>query len=125
MANWVVKDEALIERVAGLLSVAPVHSKKMFGTTAWFLDSNNTMFAGAWGEGIMVRVGGKRTIRLINSGEAEPFDPMDGKPMREYVLLSSERIAEDDVLLTWLEEASEFAGSLPPKKKRTSKKKSG
>jgi hypothetical protein len=121
MADWAQKDDALIERVDGLLAAAPVRRKNMFGSSAWFLESNDMMFAGAWGEAIMVRVGAERTSSLIDAGEAEPFDPMGGKPMREYVLLNSERIAEDDVLLNWLDVASDFAGALPPKQKKPRK----
>ncbi len=123
MADWAKKDEGLIERIDGLLSIAPVRRKNMFGTAAWFLESNDMMFAGAWGEGVMVRIGEQRTSRLIESGEAEPFDPMGGKPMREYVYLNGEQIAEDGELLEWLDEASEFAGSLPPKKQKPRKRK--
>ena len=121
MANWPKKDEALIERVDGLFSIAPVRRKNMFGTAAWFLESNDMMFIGAWGEGIMVRVGEGRTLDLIESGDAEPFDPMGGRPMREYVFIGGHRIAEDDELLNWLNGASEFAETLPPKKKRSKK----
>ena len=123
MANWPKKDEALIERVDALLSIAPVRRKNMFGTAAWFLETNDMIFAGAWGEGVMVRIGEQRTSSLIESGEAEPFDPMEGKPMREYVYLNGEQIAEDGELLEWLDEASEFAASLPPKKQKSRKKK--
>ncbi len=123
MADWPKKDEALIERIDGLLSIAPVRRKNMFGTSAWFLESNDMMFAGAWGEGIMVRIGEEQTKLLIDSGEADAFDPMGGKPMREYVLLDGERIAEDDDLLNWLDQASEFASTLPPKKAKPRKKK--
>ena len=115
MANWVKKDDALIERVDGLLSTAPVRRKNMFGSAAWFLEANDLMFAGAWGEGIMIRVGEKVASYLIEIGEAEQFDPMGGRPMREYVFLDGERIAEDDILTGWLEQASEFAETLPPK----------
>jgi len=122
MADWAKKDEALIERVLGLLSVAPVRSKSMFVTTAWFLESNDLMFTGAWGDGIMVRVGAKRTAELIESGDADSFDTLgNNKAMKEYVLLNSDRIAEDEDLLNWLDEASEFAGSLPPKKPKRPK----
>ncbi len=121
MAEWAKKDEALIERVDGLLSTAPVQRKNMFGTTAWFLESNDMMFVGAWGDGIMVRVGAERTLSLIEAGDAESFDPMGGRPMREYVLLNADRIAEDDDLLRWLDEASDFAGMLPPKKLKKKK----
>ncbi|HIF71396.1 MAG TPA: RNA methyltransferase [Dehalococcoidia bacterium] len=125
MVDWPKKDEALIEHIDGLLAAAPVHRKNMFGTSAWFLESNDMMFIGAWGEGIMVRISEERTTGLIESGEAEPFDPMGGKPMREYVLLNGERIAEDEDLLDWLDQASEFAGTLPPKqpKQKKSRKK--
>ena len=118
MANWTKKDEALIERVVGLLSTAPVRRKNIFGTAAWFLESNDMMFIGAWGSGIMVRIGEERTSDLIESGGAEQFDPMGGRPMREYVFIYTHLIAEDDELLVWLNEASDFAGTLPPKKKR-------
>ena len=122
MADWAKKDEALIERVLGLLSVAPVRSKSMFVTTAWFLESNDLMFTGAWGDGIMVRVGAKRTAELIESGDADSFDTLgNNKAMKGYVLLNSDRIAEDEDLLNWLNEASEFAGSLPPKKPKRPK----
>jgi TfoX/Sxy family transcriptional regulator of competence genes len=123
MADWGKNDEALIERVSGLLSVAPVRSKSMFGTTAWFLEFNDLMFAGAGGDGMTVRVGVERTAELIESGDADPFDPLDNhKAMKEYVLLNSDRIAEDEDLLNWLDEASEFAGSLPPKKPKRPKR---
>lgn len=123
MSDWAKKDDALIERVSGLLSVAPVRSKSMFGTTAWFLESNDLMFAGAWGDGMMVRVGAERTAELIECGDAESFDPLgNNKAMKEYVLLNSDRIAEDEDLLNWLDEASEFAGSLPPKKPKRPKR---
>ena len=123
MAEWAKKDEALIERVDGLLATAPVRRKNMFGTAAWFLESNDMMFAGAWGEGIMVRVGEERTSDLIESGDAEPFDPMQGRPMREYVFIDGHRIAEDAELLNWLDEASGFAETLPPKQKKRNLKK--
>jgi len=122
MADWAKKDEALIERVLGLLSVAPVRSKSMFGNTAWFLESNDLMFTGAWGDGIMVRVAAKRTAELIESGDADSFDTLgNNKAMKEYVLLNSDRIAEDEDLLNWFNEASEFAGSLPTKKPKRPK----
>ncbi len=123
MAEWAKKDEALIERVDGLLAAAPVRRKRLFGINAWFLEWNDTMFVCTQGEGIMVRVGAERTANLIESGEAEAFDPMGGSPLREYVFLNGDRIAEDGVLLDWLEQASVFAADLPPKKKNAKAKK--
>jgi TfoX/Sxy family transcriptional regulator of competence genes len=123
MADWAKRDDALIERIDEILSTAPVRRKNMFGTAAWFLDSNDTMFAGAWGDGIMVRVGKQRTTSLIEAGDAEPFDPIGGRPMHEIVYLNGEIIAEDEDLLEWLDQASEYVGALPPKQRKPRKKK--
>ena len=57
MAGWPQKNESLIERIDNLLSAEPVLRKNFFGTVAWFLESNDLIFAGAWGEGVMLRLG--------------------------------------------------------------------
>ena len=121
--KWPHMDKDLEERIDGLVSVLPVRRKKMFGTSAWFLESNDQMIAGVWGDGIMVRVGETDTGTLIESGTAEMFDPMGGRPMREYVYLDAGKIAEDADLVEWVERAAGFTSSMPAKKKKSRKKK--
>ena len=121
--KWPVMDKDLEERIDQLSAALPVSRKKMFGTSSWFLDSNSQMMAGVWGDGVMVRVGQDDAGALIESGDAEPFDPMGGRPMREYVFLNADRIAEDADLIDWLERAAAFASSLAPKKKKKRSKK--
>ena len=118
MVGGAKKDEALIGRIDALLSAAPVKRKNFFGNTAWFLDSNDLMFAGAWGDGVFVRVGEKQAAMLIEAGNAEPFDPSGHRPKREYVYLGAQWITEDETLLCWLEKASEFVSALQPKARR-------
>ena len=90
----------------------------MFGTAAWFADSNRQMFAGVWGDRVNVRVG-KDTVReLIYAGGADPFEPMPGRPMKEYVLLTAASVSDDACLQSWVERGLEFAESLPAKRKR-------
>ena len=84
---WPKKDESLIERIDGLLANAPVRRKNFFGTVAWFLESNDLIFAGAWGEGVMLRLGEERALGLIETGKADPHDPTGHRPKREYVFL--------------------------------------
>ena len=118
---WPQKDEKLIERIGDLLSAAPVRRKNFFGTVAWFLESNDLIFAGAWGEGVMLRLGEDRSRALIESGQAEPHDPTGHRPKREYVFLDESRIENDEVLLDWLDQAREFVGVLPPARKKPRK----
>ena len=117
--NWPEMDRDLEERIDGLAAALPVRRKKMFGTSSWFMDSNDQMMAGVWGDGVMVRVGEDEAGGLVESGKAEVFDPMGGRPMREYVFLNADRIAEDSDLIEWLERAAGFTAGLAPKKKRS------
>ena len=122
--RWPDMDKGLEERIDGLVGAMPMRRKKMFGTSSWFLESNDQMLAGVWGDGVMVRVGEAEAGTLIESGEAEQFDPMGGRPMREYVYLDAEKISEDADLVEWIERAAGFTSTMPVKKKRAKKKKS-
>ena len=117
MSNFLKPDPVMLERVEALLQSRPVSSRKMFGTTAWFLMSNTQMFASVWGDGITVRVGADAATQLVEDGEAERFDPMGGRPMREYVQIDPDALAEDDELTAWLDRAEAFASTLAPRKR--------
>lgn len=121
--KWPEMDKELEERIDGLAAALPVRRKKMFGTSSWFMDSNDQMMAGVWGDGVMVRVGEKEAKSLIESGIVEAFDPMGGRPMREYIYLDAEKITEDSDLTEWLERGAGFASTLAVKKKKSSAKK--
>ena len=112
------KDPALVERIGDATASMPVTKRKMFGTESWFVASNAQMFAGVWGDALMVRLGEDGVGAEIASGRAVPFDPMGGRPMREYALVLSEGLVEDSDLAGWLQRALEFASALPQKKKR-------
>lgn len=120
--KWPKMDKDLEERIDGLVGAMPLRRKKMFGTSAWFLESNDLMLGGVWGDGVMVRVGESEAGTLVKGGDAEQFDPMGGRPMREYVFLDSEKIAEDNDLIEWFERAAGFTSTLPARKKKAKKK---
>ena len=102
----------------GLLGPLPASKRLMFGTAAWFADSNKQMFAGVWGDRVNVRVGKDAVNELVDTGEADPFEPMPGRPMKEYVLLAAASASDDTSLQSWIERGLEFAETLPPKRKR-------
>ena len=119
--KWPSMDRYLEERIDVLVGTLPLRRKKMFGTSAWFLESNDLMLGGVWGDGVMVRVGESEAGSLVENGDAEQFDPMGGRPMREYVYLDSEKIAEDNDLIEWFERAAGFTSTLPARKKKAKK----
>ena len=57
----------------------------------------------------------ERTEFLALDGAAR-FEPMPGRPMREYVTVPQRMLASPDELAAWLEKSYAYAKSLPPKK---------
>ena len=117
MSDFRQPDPVMLERVEASLSSRPVSSRKMFGTTAWFLEANRQMFASVWGDGVCVRVGAEEANNLVERGEASRFDPLGGRPMREYVVVEAEELAEDNELNAWLERGEAFAATLALRKR--------
>jgi hypothetical protein len=110
-------DADLMSRVERALAAVPARPRKMFGTTSWFLDANDQMFTGLWGDALTARVGVEGAERLIGAGKADAFEPMAGRPMREYVLVSGAQLSRDRDVRTWVDRAARFAAALPAKKK--------
>jgi TfoX/Sxy family transcriptional regulator of competence genes len=107
-------DEHLGDRVRALLGARPdVHERRMFGGLGFMVAGN--MCCGVSGDELMVRVDPEAGATLLEAGEgARPFD-MTGRPMRGWLLVAAEAIAEDDDLERWVRRGEAFAGSLPPK----------
>lgn len=125
MEKWRKPDEELVglldETVAGIEFDQPVDFRPMFGCPAYFTGGN--LFAGVWQETVMLRLDeGDRA--QVTAGGGRPFEPMPGRPMREYVALPAAMVADRDATRTWVRKAAAYAASLPPKEKKPRKKKS-
>jgi hypothetical protein len=106
-------DEALAERVREQLAAEPAISEKaMFGGLAFLLDGN--MAVGLSGDELMVRVGPDASDDPLARPHTRPFD-MTGRPMKGWILVAPEGVAEDDDLTAWVARGVDFARSLPPK----------
>jgi TfoX/Sxy family transcriptional regulator of competence genes len=90
--------------------------KQMFGYPCAF--ENGHLFTGLFADGLFVRLGEPERTHLLESKDAAPFEPMKGRPMREYVLLSPSMLEDEDAVESWMRRALEYAQSLPPKAKR-------
>ncbi len=91
--------------------------KKMFGHETFFL--NGYMFAGANVNGIYVHIGeDAKNDALSKESGVGPFEPMEGMVMKEYLLLGKNIYSDGVQLKKWLERASTYLLSLPPKKKK-------
>ena len=107
---------ATFERVAGGLS--GVELRKMFGYPAAFVAGN--MFTGLHEDRMILRLGEEDRTVLLREQGARIFEPMPGRPMREYVVVPEALLRSAPKLLGWLRSAEAYARTLPPK---SSKKK--
>ncbi|MBZ0299144.1 MAG: DUF1801 domain-containing protein [Anaerolineae bacterium] len=61
---------------------------KMFGMPCYKV--NGKLAVGLFENGIVLKVGESKTNELIQSGSAEPFEPMAGRRWKEWVLLTGD-----------------------------------
>ena len=106
-------DEELAQRVRRLLApVDNIHERKMFGGLAFMVNGN--MCCGIEGENLVVRTAPDAYDDALARPHARVFD-MTGRPMRGFVYVEREGLAEEGTLSDWVNTGVAFAASLPPK----------
>lgn len=99
---------------AALAHLTSVERRTMFGYPAAF--ANGQMFGCVFQDRIMVRLGPEDREKALMLPDAKLFEPMAGRPMREYVDLPAAERASAPALARWLARGQEYAKSLPPKR---------
>lgn len=106
-------NEALAARLRKLLDgEGPISERKMFGGLAFMLAG--TMVCGVMGDEMMARVGPERYDTALATPGARPMD-FTGRPMKGMVTITGVVLATDEGLRGWLDQALDYARSLPAK----------
>ena len=106
-------DEALAERIRPLLAGRQdAVELKMFGGLGFTLRGH--MCVGVWKDSLIARLGVEQYEDALEQPFVGEFD-ITGRPMRGWVLIAPEGIADDATLSAWIERAVAFVGALPPK----------
>ena len=106
-------DTELAERVRAIIGVRQgLTERKMFGGIAWMLHGN--MACGVLGDEVIVRLGVEDSARALAEPDTRPFD-MTGRPMRGFVVVGGQSIAQGGQLTGWVDAGADYASSLPPK----------
>jgi len=112
--EWKKSSPELCEAFAAALPEDPqVERRSMFGYPCAFV--NGQMFTGLHQEHLIVRLDDRGRGELLAVPGAEPFQPMPGRFMREYVVVPPQIIALPVRLREWIERAFAFALTLPAK----------
>ena len=117
---WRKPRPELVERFHEVAAgIDGVEIRKMFGFPAAFVNGN--MAFGLHQDTFMVRLAqDEREARLADGWSL--FEPMAGRPMREYVALPSEVAASADATRPWLERSAVYVATLPPKEAKPRKR---
>ena len=104
---------------AFLKSVLPddprITTRPMFGNLAAFVNGN--MFAGLYGGDLFVRLPDEGRVDLL-SKKGTMFEPMKGRPMKEYVCIPREWLERPTLVKPWITRSLEWASALPKKQKK-------
>lgn len=120
---WKKSPPQLIETFDAVRPAAPAERRLMFGYPAAFVNGN--MFMSLFEDELVLRLDEAARQALLAAG-GTPFEPMKGRPMKEYVSAPAELVGDRAALKKWADKAFAYGRSLPPKKaakKKTATKK--
>ena len=119
-SKWDKASQELIDLLEMVLSPYNHTKRKMFGSPSYFI--NNNMFAGVHEDVIFLRL--SETAReelLLEDSNTEHFDPLEGRPMREYMVITEEIYRNVNQLEKWISKSIKFVSSMPPKQPKKKK----
>jgi TfoX/Sxy family transcriptional regulator of competence genes len=109
---------ALFDSVAPT-EVAGVERRMMFGYPACFVNGN--MFMSLFQDRMALRLSEQDRAELLTIDGATVFEPMEGRPMKEYVDLPAGVIGDRATLEAWVDRSVSYGSTLPPKAKKPKK----
>jgi TfoX/Sxy family transcriptional regulator of competence genes len=113
---WKKSSPELVAKFVAALPADPrAERRKMFGYPCCFVNDN--MFAGLHEERMVLRLDPVARAELLAEPGASVFEPMPGRPMKEYVVVPPAVLASAPLLERWTMRSFSWASSLPPKKR--------
>lgn len=116
--KWKKSPQPLVEQFLETMESYPsIELKTLFGCPCFFINGN--MFTGLHEDTWIVRLAEEDRKEITAQYDAKHFDPSKkGHPMKEYICLPHEIVAQPKELETWLQKSYWFASVLPPKASR-------
>ena len=93
-----------------------VEKRQMFGAPVRFANGNMCM--GLHNNRIVLRLSEADRGSFLKLPGASIFEPMPGRPMKEYVSVPEPLLRREAELKHWIERSLAYAAGLPAKKKR-------
>jgi TfoX/Sxy family transcriptional regulator of competence genes len=119
---WTKPPPYMVDLFEGLLPAdSRVTKRQMFGNPCGFVNGN--MYCGLFEGSLFLRLSPADREEARESLGATAFEPLSGRPMREYVALPDDVLEDEAQLDHWMNRALAYGDSLPPKKQKPRKRK--
>ncbi|HEY5974748.1 MAG TPA: TfoX/Sxy family protein [Geobacteraceae bacterium] len=116
--TWPANNPATVSRLEEALRPFPCSRRQMFGCPVYFAGDN--MLAGVHADRVFLRLAVDDRADLLAAWPGTvPFEPLPGRPMREYLSLPPALVADPAALNHWLARGHAYVATLPPKPKMT------
>lgn len=118
--TWSKVPDELAEYLDDATKRFDCEKKKMFGCPCYLVRGH--IFAGTFQENVILHLDELDRRELFQDfDEASPFEPLAGRPMKEYAVIPAALAEDREILDEWLDRAYAFARSLPPKGARAAR----
>jgi len=111
---------ALVAKFDKLAPGPPVQKRQMFGYPACFVNGN--LFMSLFADRMVLRLPDADREALLKVKGAEQFEPMPGRPMKEYVMVPPALVSSPKKLEPWIAKSLAYGASLKPKAKKAKAK---
>ena len=106
-------DESLAECIRHALGRKKgIEEKKMFGGLCFLLNGN--MLVGVWKNSLIARLGPEQGEEALLEPHVKEMN-ITGKPMKNWIMVEPEGVAEVAAVKEWVQRAVKFVGKLPAK----------
>jgi TfoX/Sxy family transcriptional regulator of competence genes len=113
---WTKSPDALVNLFIESLPDDPrIERRKMFGYPSAFVNGN--MFAGVFQDQVFARLAPDQKATLEATYGPLPFEPMAGRPMKDYTRLPDEVLEDEAATGEYLKKALAWSAALPAKVK--------
>src|SRR5437667_8363344 len=120
---WTKSPQSLIDLFdKSVPSSVTISRRKMFGYPAAFANGN--LFIGLHQDDFIMRLSEQDRVRFSAEYGERTFEPMKGRPMREYVRLPEELLGDARKRASWIKRSLQFVGVIAPKAKPATRKQS-
>ena len=118
---WTKSPQSLIDLFdESVPSDSDITRRKMFGYPVAF--ANDNLFIGLHQNDFIMRLSKQDRARFTAEFGDRTFEPMKGRPMREYVRLPEELLGDARNRASWIKRSLRYAETIAPRTKASTKK---